>query len=415
MWDTNGRPDDGAGITQTNNIYQKDATWNFPTDRVGTSYECGLKFAGDWLYMSSYSRDTLNGAVYRWNIRTRQYETISLRGNTYNSSNWEGSFIYDDRLDRMYFMVRWNGGLNIIENASTDNPTGHFVSFSGHGANHCTSKGIVYPDHNDTNRIICSGERRFFELDISDVVAGTTNTPTYIRERYVYNNPWYFRQYYGIGSEDPYMTDEYRGGTPHRQNWIPIHADRGWLRKCGWFDQENFEPVGRQGENDYSHHRDTVFTDYMGGTFKVTSENGTHYHIFCGYGWDGHRIRVYTEPHLLKTQYSITFGTFTSDSNIAAVDLETLGYTIKEPSNTNMTVEVSNNNGSTYEAYSGGIHVFSTSGTQFRARYTATGLEYKMPYAYRAGGQATAILYADGYENLPNLRELSFRIAGRNG
>lgn len=413
-WIDAGKPDDGSGITRTTNIYQKDATWNFPTDRCGTSYENGMKMVGDWLYFATYARDTVNG-VYRWNVLTRQYELLSIEGNSYNSQYWEGSFVYDDRIDRLYYQVRWSGGLNIIENASTATPTARFVSYSGYGANHVTMKGVYYPDPSNTNIIVVSGDRRFFKLDISDIVNGVSNTPIFLQEKYVYNNPWYARQYYPFGSEDPYQEDEYRGGNKYGTAWIPMYPDRGWLRKSGWFDQDNFEPVGRQGEDNYSHHRDTVFADYMGGTFKVTSANGTDYYIYAGYGWDGHRIRVYNKPFLLKPQYSITFGTFTSSDPIAAVDLDSIGWTWKIPPNTTLAVEVSNDNGSTYEAYSGGIHEFSSTGTQFRVRYTANGLEYKMPYAYTIGSYPTAIIYAKGYENLPNLKALTYRIAGKNG
>ena len=413
-WIDAGKPDNGAGITQTDNIYQLDATWNFPTDQTGTSYENGLGLAGDWLYMASYARNAVNG-VYRWNVNTRQYETIPIQGLNWNSSYWEGTFVYDDRLDRLFYLVRWTGGLSIIENASSANPTARFVSFSGHGANHCTYKGVFYPEPGNTNRIIVGGEWRFFDLDITDVLAGTTNTPTYLNERYTYNNPWALRNYFPFASDDPYMEDEYRGGSPYGPYWIPIYSDRGWLRKSGWFDLENFAPVGRCGEDNYSHERDTVFSDYMGGTFKVTSANGTHYYIYAGYGWDGHRIRVYNKPFLLKPQYSITFGTLTNADGIAAVDLDALPWTWKVPSGTTLTVEVSNNNGSTYEAYSGGLHEFASTGTQLRVRYTASGLENKMPYAYRSNGVPMAIAYAPGYMNLPNLKALTTRIAGRNG
>ena len=413
-WIDAGKPDNGAGITQTDNIYYKDATWNFPTDQTGTSYESGIKFAGDWLYMASYGRDAVNG-VYRWNINTRQYETIPISGLNWNSAYWEGTFVYDDRLDRMFYLVRWTGGLTIIENASSATPTARFVSFSGHGSNHCTYKGVFYPDPNNTNKIVVGGEWRFFELDITGVLAGSTNTPTYIRERYTYNSPWGFRNYFGFGSEDPYMQDEYRGGSIYGPSWVPIYADRGWLRKHGWLDQEEFAPVGRVGEDNYSHHRDTVFSDYMGGTFKVTSANGTHYYIYAGYGWDGHTIRVYNKPFLLKTQYSITFGTHTNSDGIAAVDLDANSWVWKIPGGTTVVTEVSNNNGSTFEAYSGGIHEFSSTGTQLRVRYTVNGYEYKMPYAYKSNGSPFAIIYAPGYQNLPNLKGLTTRIAGRNG
>ena len=411
-WIDAGKPDDGAGITYIKNIYQKDSTWNFPTDRVGTSYECGLKFAGDWLYMASYSRDTLNGEVYRWNIITREYEKVKLANNTYNSQHWEGSFIYDDRLDRMFYQVRWSGGLNIIDNASTSSPTGYMVKYSGNskGSNHCTYKGVVYKDGNP-NTILVGGDWRFFLLDISDV-SPTNPTPVFLQDTYAYS--YGFRQYYPFGSEDPYMEDEYRGGNPYKDKFIPIRSDRGWLRKGGWFDIENFKAVGRNGENDYSQHRDTYFTDYMGGTFKVTSANGTDYYLGCGYGWDGNRISVFNAPYLPKTEYQVIFGgsdkSFNNNENITAVDL-TNGYEVNSQTNTNVSVEVSNNNGSTWEVYQGGIHTFTSTGYQFKVKYVFTGHEYAMPYLY-AKTIPMALILAPGYEHASNSKTLNYKISG---
>mgnify|MGYP003324968301 CR=1 FL=1 len=412
QWVANGMPNDGAGIVKYDNIYYRDATWNFPTDWSGTSYECGLKFAGNWLYMDTYGRDTVNG-VYRWNAVTHEYQLLPIANNSFNSAYWEGTFVYDDRRDRMFYQSRWNGGLNVIDNASTDNPTAWHISYSGHGANHCVYKGVVYIDGNP-NRLLVGGDWRFFELDIS--ACGPDNkTPVFVREVYTNSGSHYFNTYFPFGSDDPYNENEYKGGNVYGSAFIPIYSDRGWLRKQGWFDLDNFQPVGRCGEDNYAHHRDTWFTDYSGGMYKVTSANGTDYWAGCGYGWDGHATNSYSKPLLLKTNYSVTFGSdsynqLSDGGNIGAIDLSQ-SYTVWTPSNTTTTIEVSNNNGASYEVYSGGVHAFNSTGNRARVRYTFNGLEYKMPYL-KSVNLPTATLLGFGYENSSSAKGLNYKISG---
>lgn len=412
QWVANGMPDDGSGIVQYDNIYYKDATWNFPTDRSGTSYECGIKFAGDWLYMDTHARDTVNG-VYRWNAVTHEYQLLPIANNGFNSAYWEGTFVYDDRNDRMFYQSRWSGGLNVIDNASTDNPTAFHISYSGHGANHCVYKGVVYLN-GDPNRILVGGDWRFFELDITNCNESNA-TPVFVREVYTNSGDHGFNNYMPFGSDDPYNENEYKGGNKYGSAFIPIYSDRGWLRKQGWFDLENFQPVGRCGEDNYSHHRDTWFTDYVGGMYKVTSANGTDYWAGCGYSWDGHAINSYSKPLLLKTNYTVTFGNddqnqLPDGANITAVDLTT-GYTAWIPSNTSIALEVSNDNGGTYETYTGGVHAFSSTGNRLRVRYTFNGLEYKMPYL-KCLTFPTAVLLGEGYEHSSNAKTLNYKISG---
>ena len=411
-WDAAGRPDNGSGIVKYDNIYQKDTTWNFPTDRVGTSYESGLKIAGDWLYMASYARDTING-VYRWNVYTREYQLLPIANLNWNTASWEGTFVYDDRLDKLFYQLRWSGGLNIIENASTENPTAYHISFSGHGADHCVYKGIVYIG-GDTNRILCGGDWRFFDLDISGCNESNA-TPVFNREVYTSGGYHAMNNYMPFGSEDPYNEDEYRGGTPYGHAFIRIMPDRGWLRKSGWFDLDNFQPVGRTGEDNYSHQKDTVFFDYSGCFYKVTSANGTDYYIAMGYSWDGHRVNVYNKPHLLKTSSEVLFnvGDALSGNNIAAINLSDTAYEIFTPSNTTASVSVSNNGGTTWESYSSGIHTFSSAGTNCKVKYTFSGQENKMPYMKSPYTRnPTAVVYGDGYLNSSNAKTLNYKISG---
>lgn len=412
-WIAAGKPDNGTGIVKTDNIYYNDSTWNFPTDRVGTSYENGLCIVGDWLYMATYARNSISG-VYRWNVITHQHEIVSIANNTRTSSSWEGTFTYDSTNDVLWFQVRWDGGLNKIESASSANPNAYIISYTGNGdSRDVRHKGVIYVD-GDTNRIITGGDNRILELDITNCSA-TSSEAVVVRTSLTTTGINNLPQYHGIGSDDPYNLNEYKGGNAYGSNFINIYSDRGHLRKGGWLNLDTLAPVGRNGENDYSHSNDTWFTDYTGGVYKMTSANGTHYWGGFGYGWDGHAVNVYPNPYLLKDNYTLTFGggssaSFDDNSPISALDLSG-GYDLNVPSGCTVSTQVSNNNGSTYENFTSGIHVFSSTGNKIRVRYIFTGLEYKMPYLTSLG-LPIAYIYAAGFEHSSSAKTLNYKISG---
>ena len=119
---------------------------------------------------------------------------------------------------------------------------------------------------------------------------------------------------------------------------------------------------------------------------------------------------------MLVDNYTVTFGgnsssQFSDGSNIAAVDVDSGGYEVKTQSGTSVAIEVSNNNGSTYETYTGGIHTFSSTGNKIRLRYSFTGQENKMPYL-KAQTMPTCAFFAAGYENSSSAKTLNYKISG---
>jgi len=119
----------------------------------------------------------------------------------------------------------------------------------------------------------------------------------------------------------------------------------------------------------------------------MSSANGSKYWIQMGYGGDGHAFTIWDEnvkPNELIGDWELVHGTFTLE-NSANVDMVHVGnaQSFKVPANCTLTVYVSNNNGSTWETYdrtSDNAHVFSSTGTQLRVKFTATGRPDRSPY-----------------------------------
>lgn len=98
---------------------------------------------------------------------------------------------------------------------------------------------------------------------------------------------------------------------------------------------------------------------------------------------------------------SIEYGTFTATENIDFVSLNTREHFV--PSGCSLTKYVSNNNGSTWETYNEGsddIHTFSSTGTQLRVKYVATGNAAKAPYKMSSGYDG--VLYGSLHTSVKN-------------
>jgi uncharacterized protein YxeA len=81
------------------------------------------------------------------------------------------------------------------------------------------------------------------------------------------------------------------------------------------------------------------------------------------------------------------------------VHLETVGH--YTPSGCSFSYYVSNNNGSTWETYNAsadGYHMFSSSGTQLRVKYSATGQSDKAPY--KMSSSYDVVSYGSLYESV---------------
>jgi hypothetical protein len=157
----------------------------------------------------------------------------------------------------------------------------------------------------------------------------------------------------------------------------------------GWMDWDNSRVVGLLYHTDFTEDTTTggrgrsYRSDYSNPIFKMQSANGTDWWVKTGYGSDGHSFKVWSDSvgGGLIGNWSAEFGTFTLD-NSEAIDFVFLSVVDHfTPSGCTLSYFVSNNNGSTWESTTPGtFHSFSSSGTQLRVKYSATGNPSKAPY-----------------------------------
>tara|TARA_R110001599_G_scaffold154841_1_gene340487 strand:- start:183 stop:653 length:471 start_codon:yes stop_codon:yes gene_type:complete len=149
----------------------------------------------------------------------------------------------------------------------------------------------------------------------------------------------------------------------------------------------------------------------------MQTANGTKHWVKMGYGGDGHQFHIWPEnakPFELKGSWEVVFGTFTltNSANIDHVSLpQGIGFGI--PSSTTLTIYVSNNNGSTWETYdkdSTDTHVFSTSGTQLRVKFSANGQPDKVPYYSGNGGEGPLMIFYGSLHAAAKDSNIKFKI-----
>jgi hypothetical protein len=180
---------------------------------------------------------------------------------------------------------------------------------------------------------------------------------------------------------------------PEYPGYIRTHPDRGWNRNFGWIDKDNDKTpclvkTGNSIEDTTTGGRGrSIGIDYGCEMVLMSSANGTKYWVSMGYGGDGHRFLIWREdqkPKQLVGNWSVEYKPISLDNN-ANVDLVYIGgaENFIVPSNCNLNIFVSNNGGSTYEAYdrvSDQAHAFSSTGTSLVVKLVANGQPDKSPY-----------------------------------
>ena len=104
-----------------------------------------------------------------------------------------------------------------------------------------------------------------------------------------------------------------------------------------------------------------------------------------GYGYDGHSFKIWSDTYKneLIENWDITYGIYSLDNsaNIDFVYWNQVGYFV--PSGCSLGFFVSNNNGESWEGYTGtstAEHNFSSTGSQLLCKVTGTGSVSKNAY-----------------------------------
>jgi hypothetical protein len=115
------------------------------------------------------------------------------------------------------------------------------------------------------------------------------------------------------------------------------------------------------------------------------SANGTPWWVQTGYGADGHSFKIWSDTYRneLIENWSVEYGSYSlsNSANIDFVFWNRIDYFT--PSECTLSFFVSNNNGSTWESYSGtetGEHNFTSTGNQMLCKIQGSGTVAKNAY-----------------------------------
>lgn len=410
-------------------------TGNGYVRQVGNSYIGGLCAAGEWIYAHEHNARHYY-KVMRRNLRTGVEERLDTRTTdvlyagsaTPDRAGYRGWINYDEVNDRIYYCTFYNANFTLVLDASTDNPKTVWCDLGDAGAgDDGYEQGIFVEDPVNAPNIVWVGANsRYVKIDITPCFTGTR--PTILDTRYV-EDPSRGNQFgvnFRAGVKYQSTTGDAVDKSLTDPGFIPTTADRGYGMLDGWVDQDNDRVVAllrynNNTEDTTSWGRGRSYrSDYGTNVFRMKSADNTPYWIKLGYGADGHSIKIWSDDYANKMAeaWEIVFGTFTL-ANSADVDFV---YWNREdyfsPSGCTLSYFVSNNNGSTWEAYSGTAdteHTFSSTGNQLRLKIVATGTEYKN--SYKMSDTADSIIYGSKYAAQKNpaikTKISRFKIKGR--
>lgn len=417
--------------TNTNNVVNDRPTHERPDhifrnganiDRAGNSYVNGLVTAGDWLYIGDHDgthyrkyprRHWTNGTEelidgtnsnYIWTDGTNTAASVDRDGYRYFLS-------YDEVNDRVFYLSYYNANFTVILDASTANPKVLWCDVGDAGVgDDAYEQGLFIPDPvNYPNKVIVGGSSRFLYVDISPCFSGSA--PTIIDQIYVESTAlgdWAPSTHQRGGVHRQSVTSEWTEKMPGYPDFMPSSADRNRNTLGGWFDWDNLRHVGvlrHDGilEDTTTGGRGRSYrADYSNPLVRMQSADGTYWWVQTGYGGDGHSFKIWSDsvgPGLVGN-WEVEFGTFSLDNNnpINFCLVTTEGH--QTPGGCSLSIFVSNNNGTTWEGYSGDgdVHEFSSTGTQLRVKYVATGFVDKAPY--KMGVARDQVLYGTMYTGL---------------
>lgn len=361
-----------GGTTYTKERFVVKGTIN--TDTVGNNYAQGLAFAGDWLYYSGDSSDITQQG--RWNVVTDTHEVLDVV-NKYENMDSGRNITYDPISDRIFVQGFYNGQIWCTVNASTAGAVTYQIRYDWLGVgNDGYGRGLIVIDKNNSNYIFFESNDRYVKIDITNAITGVDmNCPFSPDWSSVKSSNWH----------DLGLAGHYRMGTLNPDfgsDFIQVMGNDGWCRKGGWVDQETGNIITHPRNTFLHQSRDYMEYDYMAVPVRATLPDSTPVWVHGGYGGgEGHQFNVYSDTdgkYKLMESANCIVGTyqFSDLSIIQACQLPNLDKYLNEPSGTSLIIQVSNDNGVTWENYienSNNIHVFQSTGNQVRIKYLFSG------------------------------------------
>lgn len=403
-------------------------------DRVGVAYCSGMITAGDWLYLGDY--DSTHYKKYprrHWVTDEEQLLDGTSAANIYPGSTpidrngYRYVMFYDEINDRVFYCSHYNGNFMMITDASTDNPKCVWCDMADAGlGDDAYEHGLFIPDPvNEPNKLSIGCNSRHALVDVTPCLSGLT--ATVIKQFFTSNTemganyPIFFR----AGTNRQSTTGDWIDKNPLYTDFHPTSSDRGKNSLDGWIDHDNSKVVGLLQHNTVVEDTSTdgrgrsYRSSYSNPIFRMLSTGGTPWWIKTGYGYDGHSFKIWDDSigNLLIPNWSVEYGTFRNTGEaIEIVYLSLAGH--YTPSGCSISYFVSNNGGTSWEAYnpeSESNHIFASSGNALKVKFIASGFPNKSPYKVSSDLDTATYgsIYAGGTNiNIPT-KVSSFKITGR--
>lgn len=377
-----------------------EANSGLPSDEVGYSYTNGLAIAGDWLYISPDDKSFSH--VKRWNTQTSASEDL-VRTGSFDTIG-RGAWYYDEPRDRMFHQPQtsYDSGLTVVVSASsyTDAKayTVRFSSSFGSTTHYCRGDGVAI-DEDNPNQLFLNVYYRTVKIDITNCLLDESdpNYDNFGSKILPVDTPINFTSNYPIYT--PSSTGTYlRIATHPDVDTIWFIPDRGNLDLMyGFVDSVDGQPVFIPDSGNSIQNNNPYGVQYGNWFQKITFESSAYW-INYGYGSDGYRLNVWNAndvaPELFETwSFETNALQMENSQNITKATIpDTLGITC--PAGSTYTLQISNNNGSTWESYEtlGTEHTFDSSGNQFKIKFSANGSTSSSP---RIIGKQFQILLSD--------------------
>jgi hypothetical protein len=404
---THSNPDFFIGSQDTGGGY---------VNRVGGGYYSGLAAAGEWIYAGDYDAHHYK-KVMRKNINTGVEERLSTTdtnvmypGSAAEDRNgYRGKCYYDEINDRIMYGRFYNANFILVLDASTSNPKTVWCDMDDAGqGNDGYEHGWFIPDPvNEPNVFYIGTNSRFSKVDITPCLSG--NTATVLKQVFV--NGTVAGNNYSVemraGTKYQSATNgEPTDKMPGHPNFMPTSSDRGRAMIPGWIDQDNDVVVALYRYNNTTEDTTSLGrgrsyrSDYGNNLVRMYSANGTPWWIQTGYGYDGHGFKIWSDTYRneLIENWTVQYGTYSLD-NSADIDFvywNQEGY--YTPSDCSLSFFVSNNNGSTWESYTGSNtaeHNFTSTGNQLLCKIQGNGTVSKN--AYKMSNTKDSITFGTKY------------------
>ena len=390
-------------------------------NRVGGGHYSGLCAAGEWIYAADHDSHHYK-KVMRRNLNTGVEERLATNDTNVmypgsaaeDRSGYRGKCFYDEVNDRVLNSRFYNANFVLIVDASTASPKTVWCDMGDAGqGDDGYEHGWFIPDPVNAPNVFWTGcNSRFTLMDITPCFSG--NTATILDIRYVEsqtpgNN---FAVEFRAGTKYQSATNgQPTDKMPGYPNFMPTASDRGKGMNPGWVDQDNNRIVTLLRYNDTTEDKVSLGrgrsyrSDYGNNIVRMYSANGTPWWVQTGYGSDGHGFRIWSDiyrNHLIEN-WSIQYGNYTlpNSANIDFVFWNREDYF--EPSGCTLSFFVSNNNGESWESYTGSEnqeHNFSSTGNTLICKITGDGDVSKN--AYKMSDTKDSITFGTKYASEMN-------------